>query len=54
MFETQYNDEMEREVLRLEAFQRATVAGHPEWLNASSLCHCQLSDIDNSRCERCR
>jgi len=34
MFETQYNEEMQQEVLRLEAFKRVTEAGHPEWLNA--------------------
>lgn len=50
MFETQYNEEMEQEVLRLEASQRARDAGHLEWRNACVVCHCQLSDIENSRC----
>lgn len=53
MFESQYNDEMEREVLRLEALKRATDAGHPEWLNACVVCGCQIFDIDSIRCERC-
>ena len=30
MFESQYNDEMETEVNRLEAQMRAINAGHPE------------------------
>jgi hypothetical protein len=34
MFESQYNDEMEAEVKRLEAQMRANEAGHPEWVNA--------------------
>ena len=54
MFENQYNDEMEQEVLRLEALKRASDAGHPEWRNACAMCHCQLTGIDNSRCERCK
>lgn len=54
MFEVQYNEEMEREVLRLEALQRASAAGHPEWLNACAGCGCQLNDIDHNRCASCR
>ena len=54
MFEVQYNEEMEQEVLRLEALQRAVAAGHPEWLNACAVCHCQLAGIDITRCEMCR
>jgi hypothetical protein len=54
MFEVQYNEEMEQEVLRLEALQRAAAAGHPEWLNACAVCRCQLADIDKNRCEMCR
>ena len=37
MFESQYNDEMEREVKRLEAKKRATAAGYPEWDNACKI-----------------
>lgn len=54
MFECQYNDEMEQEVLRLEALKRATDVGHPEWRNACALCHCELAGIDKSCCEGCR
>jgi hypothetical protein len=50
----QYNEEMEQEVRRLEALNRATDAGHPEWLNACAMCRCQLTEIENNRCERCR
>lgn len=53
MFETQYNDEMVLELLRLEALERATAAGHPEWRNACALCGCELAGIDQSRCENC-
>jgi hypothetical protein len=42
MFEAQYNDEMETEVKRLEAQQRAVAAGHPEWVNACADCGCEL------------
>lgn len=52
MFELEYNEEMEREVLRLEALKRATDAGHPEWLNACAVCGCSLTPIDIRRCER--
>lgn len=53
MFEDQYNEEMEREVRRLEALKRATAAGHPEWLNACAGCGCQLTSTERSRCEQC-
>ncbi len=51
MFESQYNDEMEAEVRRLEAQQRAVVAGHPEWANACAGCGCELARTD---CDRAR
>lgn len=54
MFESQYNEEMEQEVLRLEARKRANDAGHPEWLNACAVCQCQLIGINSNRCEQCR
>jgi len=38
MFETQYNEEMEAEVRRLEAKRRADAAGHAEWDNACKVC----------------
>lgn len=53
MFEAQYNDEMEMEVKRLEAQQRAIAAGHPEWVNACAACRCELKRADIDRCERC-
>ena len=52
MFEVQYNDEMEAEVRRLEAKQRAVAAGHPEWDNACAACGCELSG-DAERCDPC-
>lgn len=54
MFEVQYNDEMEAEVKRLEAQQRAAAAGHPEWVNACAGCGCELKTVDMDRCERCK
>lgn len=54
MFESQYNDEMEAEVLRLEAKNRAVAAGHPEWDNACAACLCQLPQGAAARCENCR
>lgn len=54
MFEAQYNDEMEAEVKRLEAQQRAVTAGHPEWVNACAGCGCELKAVDIVRCERCK
>lgn len=53
MFEDQYNDEMEAEVKRLEAQQRTSAAGHPEWVNACAACGCELKKVDIDRCERC-
>lgn len=53
MFESQYNDEMEAEVKRLEAQMRAVNAGHPEWVNACVVCGCQLTGTDASRCDKC-
>lgn len=53
VFESQYNDEMEAEVKRLEAQMRAFNAGHPEWLNACAACGCELTETDNSRCNGC-
>jgi hypothetical protein len=53
MFESQYNDEMEAEVKRLEAQQRAAAAGHPEWVNACACCGCELKGVDSDSCERC-
>lgn len=53
MFESQYNDEMEAEVLRLEARMRAINAGHPEWPNACAICGCELTDMAVSRCKQC-
>jgi hypothetical protein len=54
MFESQYNDEMEAEVRRLEAKKRATQAGHPEWLNACKVCAHELTTIGADMCDRCR
>ena len=54
MFETQYNDEMEAEVRRLDAKQRAILAGHPDWDNACSKCGCKLQCISDDSCENCR
>lgn len=53
MFESQYNDEMEAEVKRLEAKQRAMRAGHPEWNNACASCRCELNGIDQVLCITC-
>ena len=53
MFESQYNAEMEAEVQRLEAKERARAAGHPEWDNACSACGCELESRANSKCENC-
>jgi len=52
MFESQYNDEMEAEVRRLEGKQRAVAAGHPEWENACKGCGCELS-LDEDMCVEC-
>jgi hypothetical protein len=53
MFETQYNEEMEAEVRRLEAKRRAQDVGHPEWENACALCGCQIEGTAADRCCRC-
>ena len=53
MFESQYNDEMEAEVKRLEAQMRAINAGHPEWVNACAVCKCELTNTDANRCKQC-
>ena len=52
MFENQYNDEMEAEVQRLEAWNRARAAGHPEWENACAVCGCELKVLGQIKCER--
>ena len=54
MFESQYNDEMEAEVKRLEAKMRAINAGHPEWDNACCACMCELQGTEAARCDNCR
>lgn len=54
MFETQYNEEMAQEVLRLEALKRACDAGHPEWKNACVVCCGELATIEHQCCEWCR
>jgi hypothetical protein len=53
MFENQYNDEMEAEVFRLEARNRAIAAGHPEWDNACAGCGRQLQSKAATKCESC-
>jgi len=53
MFEVQYNDEMEAEIRRLEAKNRAIAVGHPEWDNACSICSCELDSSDVDRCDGC-
>ena len=53
MFEVHYNDEMEAEVKRLEAHNRAIAAGHPEWVNACVACGCEVKRVDVERCEGC-
>ena len=53
MFEVQYNDEMEAEVRRLEAKNRARAAGHPYWNNACAVCGCELTDASVERCGDC-
>ena len=54
MFESQYNDEMEAEVKRLEAKQRAILAGQPQWDNACAKCGCQLVGTEEVTCDKCR
>lgn len=53
MFETQYNDEMEAEVKRLEAKKRAADAGHPEWENACARCGVELQSPEEAICKVC-
>ena len=53
MFESQYNDEMEAEVRRLDAKQRAILAGQPQWDNACAACGCELKSCDLVKCEQC-
>ncbi|HJV65252.1 MAG TPA: hypothetical protein VJ550_05940 [Geomonas sp.] len=53
MFETQYNEEMEAEVKRLEAKLRAEDAGHPEWENACALCGREIAGTASDRCGAC-
>ena len=53
MFETQYNEEMEAEVRRLDAKQRAISAGHPEWDNACRVCCCRLEGTRDAVCVKC-
>jgi len=53
MFETQYNEEMEAEVRRLDAKQRAISAGHPEWDNACKLCNSRLEGTKDVVCVNC-
>lgn len=54
MFETHYNEEMEAEVKRLEAQQRAIGVGHPEWDNACKICGCRIAGCVEDSCEQCR
>ena len=54
MFESQYNDEMAAEVKRMEAKKRATLAGHPEWLNACKVCAQELTTLEAEMCADCR
>ena len=53
MFESQYNEEMEAEVKRLEAKKRAAEAGHPEWDNACKVCAGRIADTNADRCQGC-
>jgi hypothetical protein len=53
MFEVHYNEEMEAEVKRLEAHNRAVAAGHPEWANACASCGREMMRIDLEQCARC-
>lgn len=53
MFETQYNEEMEAEVLRLEAKKRAADAGHPEWDNACARCGREIAGVAAKHCKEC-
>lgn len=53
MFESQYNDEMEAEVKRLEAQMRAVNAGHPEWVAVNSHHQYVAKDGDHAQIEVC-
>jgi len=53
VFESQYNDEMEAEVRRLEAKKRAVDAGYPEWHNACAACGAELAATGGDRCASC-
>lgn len=53
MFECQYNEEMQKEVLRLEAKKRADAAGHPQWDNACASCGGRLDSTEIAVCEKC-
>ena len=53
MFEAHYNDEMEAEVKRVEAKNRAGAAGHPEWENACKICGCELTTVAIDSCANC-
>lgn len=53
MFESQYNEEMEAEVRRLDAKQCAISAGHPEWDNACKLCNSRLEGTKQALCGNC-
>ena len=53
MFEQQYDEQMEAEIKRLEAKQRAVAAGHPEWDNACAACGRELP-LESDRCGQCR
>jgi hypothetical protein len=54
MFESQYNEQMEAEVRRLEAKNRAIAAGHPEWDNACATCGGQLPAMAGTTCGNCQ
>jgi hypothetical protein len=54
MFESQYNEEMEAEVKRVEAKKRAVEAGHAEWDNACADCGREIAGISSERCSICR
>lgn len=54
MFESQYNEEMEAEVKRLEAKKRAAEAGRSEWDNACAVCSCRMDDASAERCPVCK